>query len=60
MAEKKSVNTRISDTLTINGVTVRVVFAQEDNVQILKSVKETLKESYNRQLEETDSQSLSA
>lgn len=60
MAEKKSVNTRISDTLTINGVTVRVVFAQEDNAQIAKSVRETLKESYNRQLEETDSQSLSA
>lgn len=60
MAEKKSVDIHSSDTLTINGVTVRVVFAQEDNAQIAKSVRETLKESYNRQLEETDSQSLSA
>ncbi len=55
MAERRSVNT-----LTIDGATVRIVFAQEDNAQVARSVRETLKESYNRQLEKNDGECLSA
>lgn len=47
---QKAVVSRGSDTIEIDGVTVRLMFAQVDNRQITKMVRDTLKESYNRRL----------
>ncbi len=51
MAEKKSAGARNSDTQIICGVTVRLVFTEEDNPQIVQAMRETLKASYNRRLD---------
>lgn len=34
--------------LTINDMTVRLIFAKQDNARVAKLVRETLKKGYNR------------